>query len=80
MQAVFVLRCSRQEKLELLLRVFGNLTNDKELATILLTTRLHGHENYALTFDNILKMFAIYFRVKSRIPVVRVCGTGEVKS
>lgn len=63
---------SRQEKLELLLRVFGNENlNDRELAQIMLASRLTGFENYALTFDNILKMFAIYFRVKSRIPVVR---------
>ena len=52
------------------MRVFGNITNDVELARVMLDTRLNDFRNYAITFDNVLKMFAIYFRVKSRIPVV----------
>jgi len=60
---------SRAEKFELLPGVLGGMSHGKELATLLLAT-LVGTSNYALTFYYILKMFPIYFHVKSRIPVV----------
>lgn len=42
---------------------------------------IHKHPNYVLTFDNILKMIAIYFRVKSDIPVLLrgESGVGKTK-
>eukprot|EP00494_Astrolonche_serrata_P011110 UN11187 len=32
--------------------------------------------NFALTYDNVLKMIGIYFRAKSRIPVILMGETG----
>ena len=66
------------DKLELLLRVFGQTHASPE------TTAALRHEirqklkrfQYALTFDNVLKMLAIALRVKSGIPVILVGETG----
>lgn len=50
--------------------MFGTSESDHELAWAQVLYRIEKYENYALAYDNVMKMIAIYFRVKSGIPVV----------
>eukprot|EP01084_Bolivina_argentea_P212618 361355_1 len=63
---------SKEKKLELLLKILG--TNKKDLKQKLLKEKPYC--DYALTFDNILKMVAIFFRIKASIPVILMGETG----
>jgi hypothetical protein len=58
----------KENKLKLLLRILGlNIGIDPfhEVVYGILIV-----EDYCLTFDNVLKMIAIFFRVRSNIPVI----------
>ncbi|ETO02399.1 hypothetical protein RFI_35037, partial [Reticulomyxa filosa] len=65
------------KKLDLLLRICGGYqTNDENKRKIKVEQLLKKHNDYALTFDNILKIVAIFFRLKSSIPVLIMGETG----
>ena len=54
---------SKRQKLDLLLKIVGCPKEDVRIERV--SNIMEKHENYALTFDNMLKMIAIYFRVKA---------------
>eukprot|EP01083_Nonionella_stella_P289833 986305_1 len=62
----------RLDKIRLLTRILGNM--DEMIQLQLLTTK--PYSDYALTYDNMLKMIAISFRVKANIPVILMGETG----
>lgn len=68
----------KQEKINLFLRILGLDTEHNVLHQSILIALLFEDPfaNYALTFDNILKMVAIFFRVRSNIPVILMGETG----
>lgn len=68
----------KQEKINLFLRILGLDTENNVLHQSILIALLFEDPfaNYALTFDNILKMVAIFFRVRSNIPVILMGETG----
>eukprot|EP01084_Bolivina_argentea_P246284 412202_1 len=63
---------SKEEKIALLLTILG--TYSEELLIQLSTVK--PYSDYALTFDNMLKMIAIFFRIKANIPVILMGETG----
>eukprot|EP01083_Nonionella_stella_P238378 835382_1 len=63
---------SKQQKIQLLLKILG--TRDEMVLYKLLSAKPYC--DYALTYDNMLKMIAIYFRVKANIPVILMGETG----
>merc|ERR1712062_400070 len=65
---------AKRKKLDLLLKVVG--APDEAIRISRIEVIMEKHKNYALTFDNMLKMIAIYFRVKSGIPVLVMGETG----
>merc|ERR1712130_494242 len=65
---------SKEEKLRLLLIILGTWNEDLLLFNHLLTVK--PYSDYALTFDNMLKMIAIFFRIKANIPVILMGETG----
>eukprot|EP01083_Nonionella_stella_P073155 197581_1 len=64
---------TKQKKIELLLTILGT-RNIYGLFDELLSMKPYC--DYALTFDNMLKMIAIFFRVKANIPVILMGETG----
>merc|ERR1719483_1152569 len=64
----------KRKKLDLLLKVVG--APDQDVRALRVQNIMDKHPNYALTFDNMLKMIAIYFRVKAGIPVLLMGETG----
>ncbi|ETO31217.1 hypothetical protein RFI_05906 [Reticulomyxa filosa] len=67
----------QMKKLQLLLQICGGFTSKhEEKREEQMEEILKKHGDYALTFDNILKMVAIFFRIKSGIPVLIMGETG----
>ncbi|ETO22965.1 hypothetical protein RFI_14218 [Reticulomyxa filosa] len=59
------------KKLRLLLDICGGFKSaDPQVRQREVENLLKRHSNYALTFDNILKIVAIFFRIKAGIPVL----------
>ncbi|ETO02505.1 hypothetical protein RFI_34926, partial [Reticulomyxa filosa] len=68
---------NQMKKLQLLLQICGGFTSKhEEKREEQMEEILKKHGDYALTFDNILKMVAIFFRIKSGIPVLIMGETG----
>eukprot|EP01083_Nonionella_stella_P289832 986303_1 len=63
---------NRQRRIALLTRILG--TRDEIAQFTLLTEK--PYTDYALTYDNMLKMIAISVRVKANIPVILMGETG----
>ncbi|ETO06500.1 hypothetical protein RFI_30892, partial [Reticulomyxa filosa] len=62
-------RDAQKEKLFLLLQICGGFERDDETEKWRQVDRvLTENSDYALTFDNILKIVAIFFRIKAGIP------------
>jgi len=68
----------KQEKINLFLRILGlDCENNPIHQSILISLLFEDpFASYALTFDNILKMVAIFFRVRANIPVILMGETG----
>ena len=67
----------QKEKLQLLMRICGGFTSaDPKKQEDQLDKLYNANKDYALTFDNILKIVAIFFRVNSGIPVLIMGETG----
>ena len=79
---------SPRDKLRILLRLCGGyrkydgrqrrywFIKDSDARNRLVQNLWSKNEDYALTFDNILKIVAIYFRVKAQLPVLIMGETG----
>ncbi|ETO14750.1 hypothetical protein RFI_22618 [Reticulomyxa filosa] len=64
-------------KMHLLLQICGGFESPDETKRKQQVKRLlQEHQDYALTFDNLLKIVAIFFRIKSGIPVLIMGETG----
>ena len=63
---------TKQRKINLLMSILGN--RDEMILFKLLSEK--PYSDYALTFDNMIKMIAIFFRVKANIPVILMGETG----
>ena len=67
----------QKQKLGLLLRICGGfISKDAATQEVQLNALYEQNKDYALTFDNILKIVAIFFRVNSGIPVLIMGETG----
>eukprot|EP01084_Bolivina_argentea_P287280 492930_1 len=67
----------QKQKLTLLLKLCGGFQTNHDKKRLKKVEDIYkANRDYALTFDNLLKMVAIYLRVKSQIPVLIMGETG----